>query len=284
MASNQTSTNQKTFDPKSSITAVIITKNEEQMIANCLDTLRWCDVVLVVDTGSTDHTREIAQRNGAQVVQAEGSNFSEWRNEALPHVDTAWVLYIDADERVTPELAKTLQSRAKREDYDAYRLRRNNIMWGKWFQSGGWQNDVLLRMIRKTKLKGWVGEVHEHAEVIGKVGEIEEPLVHLTHRSLYDGLKKSIEWTDVEAHLMLEANHPRVSPLRLCKIVFFDIVGRIVFKKAGKDGQEGTIEAMIQTMNRFLVYTRLWELQQKPPISQRYERIEQEIQKLWDKA
>jgi hypothetical protein len=267
-----------------SVTAVIIARNEESMLANCIDTLRWCDAILVLDTGSTDRTAQIAEQMGAQVAKARGHNFSDWRNEAAALVSTPWILYIDADERVTPTLAKSIHSRLKRSDFDAFRLRRNNIMWGRWFQYGGWHKDHLLRLVRKNRLKGWVGEVHEHAEVIGRVGEIEEPLVHLTHRTLYDGLKKSIEWTDVEANLLLAANHPKVGPLRLVKIVTFDLFKRVVFQRAWKDGAEGVVEAMIQSMNRFLVYTRLWELQQKPSIPERYQRIESEILKQWEKA
>lgn len=266
------------------VTAVILTRNEEAMIANCLDTLKWCDEILVIDTGSTDRTIQVAEQVGARTARAQGSNFSQWRDEAAALVQTSWVFYIDADERVTPALAKAIQSRLKRGDFDAFRMRRNNIMWGRWFQFGGWNRDQLLRLLRKNRLKGWVGEVHEHAEVIGRVGEIEEPLVHLTHRSLYDGLRKSIEWTDVEAHLLLEANHPKVGPLRLMKIVTFDLLKRLIFQRAWKDGSEGVIEAMIQSMNRFLVYTRLWELQQKPSIPERYQRIESEILKQWKKS
>ncbi len=264
-----------------SVTAVIIARNEENMIANCIDALQWCDAVLVLDTGSADRTVQVAEQLGAKTARAKGKNFSDWRNEAAQQVDTTWILYIDADERVTPALAKAIQSRLHRSDFDAFRLQRNNIMWGRWFQFGGWQSDTLLRLVHKNRLQGWVGEVHEHAEVIGRVGEIEEPLVHLTHRSLYDGLRKSIEWTDIEARLLLEANHPKVGPARLIKIVTFDLFKRIVFQKAWKDGAEGVVEAMIQSMNRFLVYTRLWELQQKPSIPDRYARIESEISKQW---
>lgn len=267
-----------------SITAVILTKNEEPMIANCLETLGWCDQILVFDTGSTDRTPQIAEQMGCTVVKGKSGSFADWRNAAAKHVTTEWLFYIDADERTTPQLAKAIMSRIQRPDFDAYRLRRNNIMWGRWFQFGGWNTDSLLRLVRKARLQAWVGDVHEHAEVVGRVGEIEEPLVHLTHRSLYDGLRKSVEWTDIEAHLFLEANHPRVGPLRLVKIIVFDFFHRLIIKQAWKDGAEGVIEAMIQTMNRFLVYTRLWELQQKPSIPERYQRIESEITKQWQDA
>ncbi|MCD8484490.1 glycosyltransferase family 2 protein [Candidatus Woesebacteria bacterium] len=274
--------NSTTPNSPHSITAVIIARNEEGMIVNCIETLRWADEILVLDTGSKDRTRGVAQRAGARVEQAHGTNFSEWRNEAAELVTTAWILYIDADERVTPALARTIQNRVPRTDFDAYTIHRNNIHMGRWMQHGGWNNDELLRLVKKEKLRTWVGEVHEHAEITGRIGQIDEPLVHLTHRSLYDGLKKSIDWTDVEAQLMLEVNHPRITPLRLFKIVIFDIINRLVFKMAWKDGHEGVIEAMVQTMNRFLVYVRLWELQQKPSLEKRYDRIELEIQKQWN--
>lgn len=266
------------------LTAIIIARNEEEMIANCIDTLQWANAVLVLDTGSTDHTREIATRSGAEVIAAKGNNFSDWRNEAAKKVKTDWMFYVDADERVTPTLAKAIQGRLRRPEFDAFTITRNNIHYGKWMQHGGWQNDTLLRVFRTAKLKGWQGEVHEHAEIVGRIGEVEEPLVHLTHRSMYDGLRKSIDWTDVEARLMLEAKHPKVGSLRLIKIVIFDFFSRVIFKMAWKDGQEGMIEAMTQTMNRFLVYTRLWEMQQEPPLSKRYDRIEQQIQKLWKQS
>lgn len=290
MAKTLTSTHNSEADSslaansREAITAVVITRNEESMLANCLETLRWCDAIVVLDTGSTDRTPQIAEQMGAEVYTSKGKNFSDWRNEAAEKVNTQWIFYIDADERVTPPLAKAIQSRLLRSDFDAFRLKRNNIMWGRWFQYGGWSSDTLLRLVRKNRLKGWVGEVHEHAEVIGRVGEIEEPLVHLTHRTLYDGLRKSIDWTDVEAKLLFEANHPKVGPLRLVKIVVFDLFNRLVFKRAWKDGPEGTVVAMIQSMNRFLVYTRLWEMQQKPSVPQRYQRIESEILKQWEKA
>jgi glycosyltransferase involved in cell wall biosynthesis len=266
------------------LTALIIARNEEEMIANCVETLRWAKEIVVLDTGSTDHTAEIAERLGCTVLHAKGSNFADWRNEVAQAVHTEWSFYVDADERVTPALAKAIQSRILRPDYDAYRIFRNNIHYGKWLQHGGWGNDSLLRVFRTAKLKGWVGQVHEHAEIVGRVGEIEEPLVHLTHRSLFDGLRKSIDWTDIEARLFLQSGHPKVGPLRLMKVVVFDFVKRLLFKRAWKDGSEGIIEAMIQSMNRFLVYVRLWELQQKPSVPHRYERIEKEIEKQWKNA
>lgn len=263
------------------ITAIILTRNEEETIAGCIDTLRWCDAIRVADTGSSDRTIEIAQRAGVEVISVTGANFAEWRDKARTGITTEYILYIDADERVTPTGARSIRSCMQRPEFSAFFLKRNNIHYGRWLQAGGWNRDKLLRLFVTKKLNGWDGAVHEHAVVEGRIGEVPEPIIHLTHRSLHDGLRKSIAWTDTEARLFLAAKHPPVGPLRLLKIVIFDFLHRIVVLQAWRDGTEGWIEAMIQSMNRFLVYTRLWELQQKPSLPERYERIERELAHQW---
>src|SRR5688500_5267186 len=128
------------LDPLSSVTVILVVRDEENMIANCLETLRWADEVMVLDTGSQDKTTANARRWGARVVQAEGTTFAQWRNEAAQAAQGAWLLYIDADERITPALAKVIQSRVRRTDFDAFTIKRNNILFGRWMQHGGWQN------------------------------------------------------------------------------------------------------------------------------------------------
>src|SRR5260221_11550961 len=93
---------------KPSITAVIVAKNEEKMIMNCLACLKWCDQLLVIDSGSEDRTTDLAEKQGAKVIKAKVASFAELRNAALGHVKTDWMVYIDADERVTPTLSKEI--------------------------------------------------------------------------------------------------------------------------------------------------------------------------------
>lgn len=265
------------------ISAIVIAKNEQSMIANCLDTLNWCDARIVVDNGSTDDTVELAKRSGATVVSLPGASLPKMRNAGMERAKGDWLLYIDADERVTPKLKSAIMQAASAPGYSAYTLSRNNIHQGKWMRYGGWEHDAVVRLFRVGKLEKWEGDVHEHAVVVGEVGAIAEPLVHLTHRNFLDGLKKSIEWTPIEARLLHNAGHPRMTTLRFMKVVLDEFLKRFLFKKGWKDGVEGGIEAMVQAMNRFFVYVQLWELQRQPPLAQTYEKIEKEIAHLWQK-
>ena len=253
------------------ITAVVIAQNEEHMIANCLEALKWCDEVLVVDSGSTDRTAELASMQGIRVIPTSSrQSFAELRNLGLKHAKHPWILYIDADERVTPG------------QFTAYRVGRNNIHYGRWMKAGGWQNDKLVRLFKKDHLKTWEGRVHEYAVVEGEVSDLIEPLIHLTHRNMADGIRKSLQWTDIEAQLLLEAKHPHMSILRLIKVTVWEFFHRVIVLKAYKDGMEGLVEAMTQSWNRFLVYERLWELQRIPSLEETYEKYEKDVERLWD--
>lgn len=266
-----------------SISAIIIAKNEEQMISNCIETLRWCDEVLVIDHGSDDRTAELAKHAGAKVFTVKSGSIIDLRNRGMKEATGEWLLYIDVDERVTPALMREIKRAIRVTDVAAYGFRRNNIHYGKWMQHGGWEKDIVIRLFRQSALHKWSGEIHEHAEFSGEHAVIHEPLVHLTHRNLMDGLQKSMEWTPLEAELMLQANHPHMSTLRLIKVTVMEFFTRFFVKKAWKDGIEGTIESLVQAMNRFFVYEQLWELQRKPKLEETYHKIEREITALWEK-
>ena len=268
-----------------SIGVVIIAKNEENMLANCIETVRWAEEVFVVDHASTDHTAEIAQLSGVKIIKAKASlGLPQLRQLGADTISTDWVFYLDADERVTPKLRDEIKTAIHNssQEIGAFRVLRHNVHYGTWMQHGGWQNDRLIRLFRKTHFQSWKGEVHEHAEFQGQTADLIEPLVHLTHRNLWDGILKSEEWTKIEARLLHEAGHPPITTLRLIKIVLFDFLDRFLKRSAWKDGVAGTIEAMVQTINRFFVYEYLWELQRKPSLDQTYQAIEKEIQSQWE--
>lgn len=267
-----------------SISAIIIAKNEELMIANCIHTLGFCQEVIVVDTGSSDNTVAIAKQCGAKVIVSTEGSFADWRNVGLQNVTQLWVLYVDADERVTPVLAGEIEQTLTQTSYAAFALDRQNIHFGKWMRHGGWQNDTVVRIFSREKLKTWEGRVHEHAIVDGNTGKLKNPLVHCTHRTIRDGLIKSYTWTDIEASLLLHAKVPCPTTWTLCRKFAGEFIRRFFIQKGYMDGIEGFIEAFQQAMNRFFVYERLWELSSSPKITDRYERIEKEIDSLWTKA
>ncbi|PIR61939.1 MAG: LPS biosynthesis protein, partial [Candidatus Pacebacteria bacterium CG10_big_fil_rev_8_21_14_0_10_44_11] len=130
------------------MTAVVIAKNEALMIEACLETLQWCTEVLVIDNGSTDATADLAEKRGAQVISFKHQSFARLRTEALKAVATDWLLYIDADERVTPELAKEIMVRVETGNWAALAFLRQNYFFGQLFRHGGWETDTVIRAFK----------------------------------------------------------------------------------------------------------------------------------------
>lgn len=266
------------------VSVVILAKNEEEMIVNCIESLRWANEVVVIDDHSVDATAGLAKQAGVKVVKAKGTTFADKRNEGLAATTGEWILYIDADERVTFQLYTALMDAMKRKEALVYALKRNNVHYGKWLQHGGWEKDWVVRLFHRSALKKWTGQVHESAEVTTEQGQITEPLVHLTHRNMVDGLVKTIEWTGIEAELMHKAGHPAVTARTLLRKFFMEFFRRAWLYRGRKDGVEGWIEALTQAMNRFIVYERLWELQRKPRLDETYHKIDEMIMKQWQSA
>lgn len=263
------------------ITAVIVARNESEMIANCVETAKWCDRVLVIDSGSRDDTSEIAKRAGAEVIKIDFKDFSQLRNDALKKVTSDWVFYLDADERVLPALATEIKKQMDDDNIGAMKISRQNIHYGYWLRHGGWQNDWVTRVFRVNKFKSWQGEIHESAMYDGESVTLSQSLAHLTHRSVISSLEKSINWTPMEAELFHQADHPPVTALTLIRKPVMEVIRRLILRKGWKDGMAGWVEALTQGMNRFLVYAQLWELQQQPSIDQKYQKFDQNIVSSW---
>lgn len=266
---------------KSPISAIVLTKNEQNMVANCIETLKWCQEIIVIDSQSTDSTVQVAKRAGAVVYSTDKESFSDRRNYGLSKALADWVIYIDADERISPELAKEIQQMMSDHNVVAISFRRKNIHYGKEMNNGGWQNDIVTRAFRKEQISGWTGKIHESPQFMGKEVIAENQLVHLTHRNMVDGLRKTINWTGYEAELLYETGHPPVTVKTLFRKTIMEFYRR-AFKYAGKkDGIEGWIEAFVQAFNKFIVYERLWELQSKPSLEEKYRKIDEAIIGLW---
>jgi glycosyltransferase involved in cell wall biosynthesis len=265
----------------SEITAVIIAKNEAQMLKNCIETLQWCSEILVIDDGSTDDTAKIAEQTGARVIQYSNTSFAKLRNEALKHVKTNWIFYIDADERVTPTLAKEIMVQMETSEAGALLMHRSNIFFGRTFAHGGWEQDTVTRIFRKSDLKEWQGMIHESPIFNGEVVTLQTPLIHFSHRNIVSGLHKTASWTPMEAELLYESGLPKVGVLTILRKGCMEFLRRGVLKKGYKDGEAGLVEAIIQGINRMLVYAQVWELQQKPPLSDQYTHHEAKITKQW---
>ncbi|MDH5533363.1 MAG: glycosyltransferase family 2 protein [Candidatus Pacebacteria bacterium] len=266
-----------------SITAIIIAKNEESMIANCIESLRWCDEILVIDNGSIDSTASVSEKLGARVIGFSSTDFSKVRNEGLKRSKTDWIFYVDADERVSPELAREIMVSIETNVGQAFKLKRDNICYGFPLTHGGWENDYVTRVFKRDDLTSWSGKIHESANFNGKEVSLQQPLLHLTHRSTKDNLYKSAEWTGIEADLLYKSGIKPVTLFTLIRKGLMEFIRRDFIKQGSKNGMVGHVEALVQAMNRVMVYIQVWELQQKPSLPDRYEKIEREISQKWTK-
>ncbi len=239
------------------ITAVIITKNEEGMIRDCIESINFVDQILVIDSQSSDKTRQISKNLGAKVVIHPFIDFSESRNFALKQVKTVWVMFIDADERVSKELKNEIIKAVTDKEYSAYSYLRKNYYLGKEWP----YKETVTKLIQKDKLTGFTGVLHESPQISGGVKKLSGDLLHYTHRSLEEMIEKTIVWSEFEAKLRFASNHPIVTWWRLIR-VFLTGFYSYYFKQQGfKAGSTGLIESIYQGFSMFITYTRLWELQ-----------------------
>lgn len=256
---------------KPNISVIVLTKNEEEVISDCLESVKWADEVVVVDDSSTDGTLNIVKKFGIKkIVNAPPKKtFSDRRNLGRKAANEDWLLYVDADERVTPtlksEIIKTIeQCHNKTMFFSAFAIPRRNIRLTKELHFGGWWPDYVIRLIRKDKLVGWEGELHEQPRVNGGVGRLKEAFVHFSHRgSLEHKLRNTINWSQIEARKLYEANHPPMNIRRFSSAMAREFYLRMIKYQAYRDGLEGIIEAIYQVFSVFITYARLYELQQK---------------------
>ncbi len=244
------------------ISVIILTHNEEPVILDCLESVKWADEIVVVDHGSADKTLDIVKKFGVKKIVStpNESNFSDRRNLGAKEANSGWLLYVDADERVTPELKNEILQIIS--NYVAYAIPRKNIRLTKVLYHGGWWPDYVLRLMKKDKLIGWEGELHEQPRINGEVGKLKEAFIHFSHRGSFEHkLQTTINWSKIEARKMKEAGHPKMTTIRFITAMWREFYKRMIRYQAYKDGTEGVIEAFYQVFSVFISYARLWELQ-----------------------
>lgn len=261
------------------LSIIVVTKNEEAILKVCLESAKWADELIVVDDESTDKTREIAKEFTDKVYVHKMEDFASQRNYAIEQATGDWVFYLDADERITALLREELQKITCQAapEVTLYDVPRRNFWLGvEQKYAGGWPDNV-VRLIKRDAFNGWQGKLHEHPESKGKLGHLQQPLIHLTHRDVTSMVLKTASWATKEAQLRFDANHPPMSGwrfLRICTTFFY----KWYIKKQGyKGGTEGTIESIYQTFSFFIAYVRLWEMQQQPSLAEKYQAIDQEL-------
>lgn len=199
------------------ISAALITLNEEQHIGECLASLTWCDEIIVVDSGSTDRTVDIAKQHGAHVIMQPFQGYSAQKNFAAEQAHNEWILSIDADEVVPPELQQEITASLADERNShvvGYFVPRLNLWLGKPIRHGGWYPDYTLRLYRRDCGK-WRGDSHELVEVDGAWTTLRHPLIHDTISDIHDHLRKALLLG------VLEVKEARANGMRLYRLFPF---------------------------------------------------------------
>lgn len=246
------------------VSSVVLTKNEEKNIKECLAGLKWCDEVIVIDDYSEDKTVKIARSLGARIYERKlDDDFAAQRNFGLEKAKGDWVLFIDADERVATslreEVIKLLSYKVTR--YSGFYLKRRDFMWGRELKHGETGNVRLLRLAKKDSGR-WGRAIHETWEVKGRVGELKNSLLHYPHQTLKEFIA-DIDWMST---LHAQENKKEGKRSNLFKIIFFPklkFFDSWIFKRGFLDGTPGFLVAVMMSLHSFLAWSKLWLAQRR---------------------
>jgi len=250
------------------ISAVVITKNEEKNIVDCLEALKFCDEIVVVDDNSTDRTIELTEMLKKQISTIKifkrelNGDFSAQRKFGVEKTVNDWVIFVDADERITSDLATEIKENLSGDsDYGGFLIPRIDFMWGKQLRHGETGNIKLLRLFNKQRgnLKG---KVHETWETKDKVGILINPIQHFPHPTISQFLREINFYTDLRAKELYE-NKTRVTFLSIIMYTKGKFFVNYFVKLGFLDGIPGLIHAFLMSFHAFLVRGKLWLLWQQ---------------------
>ena len=252
--------------PRLSVT--IITLNEEASLPACLDSVRWADEVIVVDSGSADRTCEIARAAGAHVLPHAWEGHVRQKQFALEQATGDWILCLDADERVSPELKAEIETalRTPAEGTDGFSMPRHTFYLGRWIDHGGWYPDRKVRLVRRGRAR-WTGiDPHDRLAPDGRVGELAGEIHHYTYRDLAHQLRTIQNFSDIAVREWRTEGRG----FSLARLLFHPpakFLSCYVWKLGFLDGLPGFLIAVNSAYYVFLKHAKLWEAARTSPES-----------------
>jgi glycosyltransferase involved in cell wall biosynthesis len=241
------------------ISTVILTKDEEENIAECIKSIQFCDEILVVDDNSNDRTREIAKKLGAKVFKRSlDNNYAKQKNFALRKAKEGWVLFLDADERISEKLKNEILDTVNN-SYQVYQFSRIDYFLGKWLKNGDIKAYLNIRLMKKNS-GIWRRRVHEYFETKARVGKFRNPLLHYSHPTVGKLIDSTNRWSSWHA----KANQEEGKKSSIMKIFFWPMgkfVDSFILKRGFRDGLHGFVFSIFMSMHSFLAWSTLWLLQ-----------------------
>lgn len=248
---------------KPGISVTIITLNEERNIARALASAQWADEVVVVDSGSTDRTLEIARQSGARVLSNPWPGYGQQKNFAQSNAAHDWVLNIDADEEVAPELASEIQEaiasvKAGRSKAAGFYFPRKTFYMGRWIRHGGWYPNHLVRLADRRRARWSEPNIHEALVVDGPVDGLKTPLHHYTFSDIQEQVLANLRYSRYGSLDLLKKGQTR-SLARLILKPIGKFLETFVLKRGFLDGLPGFIISVNAAHSMFLKYAYLFE-------------------------
>jgi glycosyltransferase involved in cell wall biosynthesis len=245
------------------LTAVIIAKDEELRLPACLESISFCDEVLVVDSGSTDRTRELAEAAGARVLlRAPWPGFAAQRNLGFDEARHDWVLFLDADERISTLLREEVQALRARgfDDKAGYRVPRVAHYLGRWIRATDWYPDWQLRLFDRRRGRCPQALVHESVQVEGPVGRLRGELLHLPYRDIADHVRTIDDYTTLWSRQAFESGR-RTSVAEMLLSPAFALLRNYLLRGGVLYGRAGLTISILNSYYTFLKFAKLLERQ-----------------------
>ena len=255
---------------RATLGVVVITKDEASNIAECLDTVKWADEMIVVDAQSTDKTADIARTYTELVYIRPWPGFGRQKNFGIDQARSDWILILDADERVEQALAEEILEMLSSPPSDAaaFRVPRQNYFYGQWVRWGGAYPDYQIRIFRRGLATYNDIAIHENLLVEGQVQTFSSPLKHYTERHITDHFRKFNLYTSLAASEKRKSCHSVAWHHLICHpfVIFFKTY---VLKRGYRDGTRGVIFAVFASLYTFVKYAKLYESMLTPPEGRR---------------
>lgn len=243
------------------VSAVVIAFNEERNIAACLESLRWADEIVVVDSGSVDGTQEIARRYTDKVFDVPWKGFGPQKQAAVALAGHDMVLNVDCDERVTPELSEEIcRLLSGSEIASAYTVPRRTFLGEKEIRHCGWYPDRTVRLFDRRKANFSADLVHERVEVSGELRPLANPLLHYSFRGIGDIFPKMNRYAELSARQMFDRGR-RCGVVDLTLRPVFAFLKTYLIRLGFLDGVEGLVVSVTTALLTFTKYARLRELE-----------------------
>lgn len=242
------------------LSVTVITLNAAATLRQCLESVAWADEIIVVDSGSTDATRTIAEKSGARIIHNDWPGYGAQKNFAVTQAAHNWILSLDADEWLSPELVLSVRALMKGiPPQHAYTCKRCNRFMGRWLRHGEGYPDTILRLFDRRHATWSTDVIHEHVTCATPIGLLNGDLMHESEAGLAAYLAKQNRYTSLQAAVL----HQRGQRTNLLQLIFSPLLRFVKFyfiRRGFMDGVPGLVHILIGCFNSFIKYAKLREI------------------------